>query len=189
LLYKRAVDFAENYLSPERLQHSLNTSKCAYDIARDYGVDPERAYLAGLLHDIARDFSAEQILRIATNEGIIPRKEERICPFLLHGKVGAVIVKKELGLEDQGVLDAISYHVTGRPDWTRLEQVLYLADKIEPDRDYLGVDKVRALLETGDFEEALLECLRENIIYAARTKGWIVDTNTVVIFNELARRF
>lgn len=104
-------------------------------------------------------------------------------------RVGAVIVKKELGLEDQGVLDAISYHVTGRPDWTRLEQVLYLADKIEPDRDYLGVDKVRALLETGDFEEALLECLRENIIYAARTKGWIVDTNTVVIFNELARRF
>lgn len=51
------------------------------------------------------------------------------------------------------------------------------------------MDKVRALLETGDFEEALLECLRENIIYAARTKGWIVDTNTVVIFNELARRF
>ncbi|MBP8613799.1 MAG: bis(5'-nucleosyl)-tetraphosphatase (symmetrical) YqeK [Firmicutes bacterium] len=189
MIYKRAQEFARNCLNKERFEHSLNTAQSAYDIANAYGVDPERAYLSGLLHDVARDLAPQEILRQAAKEGIIPRKEERICPFLLHGKVGAQIVKDEIGLKDQGVLNAISFHVTGRPNWTRLEQVLYLADKTEPERLYPGVGQIRSLLAEGDFEGALFECLRENIIYAAKTQGWIVDTDTVVIFNGMATRF
>jgi HD superfamily phosphohydrolase YqeK len=67
--------------------------------------------------------------------------------------------------------------------------VLYLADKTEPERLYPGVGQIRSLLAGGDFEGALFECLRENIIYAAKTQGWIVDTDTVVIFNGMATRF
>jgi len=189
LMYSHIHDFVRSRIDEERFSHSENTARYAYDIAQTHGVDPERAYLSGLLHDIARDLSPQEILRVALKEGIIPRKEERICPFLLHGKVGAQIVKREIGLLDEGVLNAISFHVTGRPNWTRLEQVLYLADKAEPERVYPGADRIRDLLKRGDFEGALFECLRENIIYAAKTQGWIVDTDTVVIFNGMATRF
>jgi predicted HD superfamily hydrolase involved in NAD metabolism len=187
LLYRQSVGLARQKLTKDRLLHSISTADCSLKIARAYGVDPDRAYLAGVLHDIARELSTEQLLRRAKEEGIILRKEERARPFLLHGKVAALIAQEEMGIKDMGVLDAISFHVTGRRNWTRLEQVLYLADKIEPTRDYPKVDFVRMLLERGDFDRALFECLRNTIIYACQTKGWIVDTETVVVFNEVAK--
>ncbi|HHY18118.1 MAG TPA: HD domain-containing protein [Firmicutes bacterium] len=187
MLYRQSVGLARQKLTKDRLLHSISTADCGWKIARAYGVDPDRAYLAGVLHDIARELSTEQLLRRAKEEGIILRKEERARPFLLHGKVAALIAQEEMGIRDRGVLDAISFHVTGRRNWTRLDQVLYLADKIEPTRDYPKVDFVRMLLEKGDFDRALFECLRNTIIYACQTKGWIVDTETVVVFNEVAK--
>jgi predicted HD superfamily hydrolase involved in NAD metabolism len=188
LLYNRGVDFARQTLTEGRFKHSIGTADCGRKMARAYGVDPDRAYLAGILHDIAREYSAEQLLRKANEKGIILRKEERARPFLLHGKVAALIAREELGVRDRGVLNAIAFHVTGRYNWTRLEQVLYLADKVEPTRNYPKVDVVRRLLEKGDFDRALFECLRNAIIYAVQTRGWIVDTETVVVFNEIAKR-
>ena len=98
-----------------------------------------------------------------------------------------VIVEKEFGIKDKGVLNAIASHVTGRRHWTKLEQIVYLADKVEPTRTYPGAGIVRELLGQGEFERALLEGLRNAITYAAQSKGWIVDTETVVVFNEIAK--
>lgn len=174
-------------LSEDRFEHSISTARYGFELGKQYGVDPERAFLAGILHDVAREFSGGYLLLQAGKEGIIPRKEEKICPFLLHGKVAASIVKKEIGIKDKGVLNAIASHVTGRRQWAKLEQVVYLADKVEPTRDYPKADTVRRLLEKDEFDCALLESLRNAIIYAAQTRGWIVDTETVVVFNEIAK--
>ncbi len=174
-------------LTEGRFRHSVGTAQYGSKLARQYGVDPDRAYLAGILHDVAREFSAGYLLRKAREEGIILRKEDKACPLLLHGKAAALMAEKEIGIKDKGVLDAIAFHVTGRSQWTRLEQIVYLADKVELTREYPRVDVVRRLLENGDFEYALFECLRNAIIYAARTEGWIVDTETVVVFNEIAK--
>ena len=97
------------------------------------------------------------------------------------------IVQKELGIKDKGVLNAIASHVVGRRRWTKLEQIVYLADKVEPTRVYPSAGIVRKLLEEGEFERALLEGLRNAIVYAAQTRGWIVDTETVVVFNEITK--
>ncbi len=187
MIFQHALQFAKTKLSKNRLEHSIGVAKCGFRLALKYGVNPERAYLAGLLHDIARDFPLEMLLLKAKKEDIIRRKEEIVCPVLLHGKISAVIARKELGIKDEGVLSAIAYHVSGRRHWTKLEQIVYLADKIEPGRNYPKVNVVRNLLEVGEFDEALLESLRNAIIYAARTRGWIVDPETVVIFNEMVQ--
>lgn len=85
--------------------------------------------------------------------------------------MAASIVEKEIGIKDKGVLDAIASHVTGRRQWAKLEQVVYLADKVEPTRDYPKADTVRRLLEKGEFDCALLESLRNAIIYAGSNPG------------------
>lgn len=187
LIYQHALEFARGMLSEDRFEHSVSTARYGFELGKQYGVDPERAFLAGILHDVAREFSGGYLLLQAGKEGIIPRKEEKICPFLLHGKVAASIVKKEIGIKDKGVLNAIASHVTGRRQWAKLEQVVYLADKVEPTRDYPKADTVRRLLEKDEFDCALLESLRNAIIYAAQTRGRIVDTETVVVFNEIAK--
>jgi predicted HD superfamily hydrolase involved in NAD metabolism len=187
LIYQRAFEFARAMLSEERFEHSLSTAKYGYRLGKQYGVDPERVYLTGLLHDVARELPASSLLLHARKQGIILRKEEKTCPFLLHGKVAAFIVRKELGIKDKGVLDGIASHIVGRRHWTKLEQIVYLADKVEPTRVYPSAGIVRKLLEEGEFERALLEGLRNAIVYAAQTRGWIVDTETVVVFNEITK--
>ncbi|HHW18239.1 MAG TPA: HD domain-containing protein [Firmicutes bacterium] len=186
-LYSIAVSFAEKMVSPQRFCHSVNVAEAAFSIARKVGVDPDRAYLAGILHDIARDFSPGELILAAREEGIILRKEERACPILLHGKVAARIVQARLGIKDEGVLLAIASHATGRPGWTRLEQVIYVADKVEPGRDYPGVEYLREALDRGDFEGALVESLRATITYVAREEKGLVDPQTVVVFNEISQ--
>lgn len=187
MIYKRAFEFAKSMLSQDRFEHSVSTAEYGYELARRYGVDPDRAYLAGLLHDVAREMPPGSLYLQARKQGIILRREERDCPLLLHGKVAVVIVEKEFGIKDKGVLNAIASHVTGRRHWTKLEQIVYLADKVEPTRTYPGAGIVRELLGQGEFERALLEGLRNAITYAAQSKGWIVDTETVVVFNEIAK--
>ena len=187
MIYRRAFEFARARLSEGRFEHSLSAAEYGHALGRQYGVDPERVYLAGLLHDVARELPAGSLLLYARKQGIILRREETTCPLLLHGKVAAYIVESELGVRDKGVLNAIASHVVGRRHWTKLEQIVYLADKVEPTRVYPGADVVRKLLEEGEFERALLESLRNAITYAAQSRGWIVDTETVVVFNEIAK--
>ena len=187
MIYRRAFEFARARLSEGRFEHSLSAAEYGHALGRQYGVDHERVYLAGLLHDVARELPAGSLLLYARKQGIILRKEEKTCPLLLHGKVAVSIVQKELGIKDKGVLNAIASHVVGRRRWTKLEQILYIADKVEPTRAYPGAGLVRGLLEEGEFERALLECLRNAIVYAAQSRGWIVDTETVVVFNENAK--
>ena len=187
MIYRRAFEFARARLSEGRFEHSLSAAEYGHALGRQYGVDPERVYLAGLLHDVARELPAGSLLLYARKQGIILRKEEKTCPLLLHGKVAVSIVQKELGIKDKGVLNAIASHVVGRRRWTKLEQILYIADKVEPTRAYPGAGLVRGLLEEGEFERALLECLRNAIVYAAQSRGWIVDTETVVVFHENAK--
>ena len=185
-LYTAITEYVRRTLTEKRFLHSISTACCGKEIALSVGVCPERAYLAGILHDIARELPDESLLRTAREKGIIPRNEEKSHPILLHGKIAALISKDELGIKDKGVL-AIAFHVAGRQGWPRLEQVVYLADKIEPLRDYPGVDGLRRLVETGRFDKALMESLRNTVIYAVQERDKIVDTETVVVFNEVTK--
>ncbi|MFB5189992.1 bis(5'-nucleosyl)-tetraphosphatase (symmetrical) YqeK [Alicyclobacillus fastidiosus] len=128
-------------LTPHRFRHVEGVVQASIDLAKQYGVCVEQAEIAAWLHDIAREWSWEK-LRVASQTIEVPPGFATI-PTLLHGPIGAHIGKTHYGIDDELVLDAVRYHTTGRPDMTALDMVLFVADAIEPGRDYAGVEDIR----------------------------------------------
>ena len=159
----RSADvFARERLSEKRYGHTLRVADTAEVLARTHGVHPPRARLAALLHDAARELSAEKFLDLVDSWDLPVGEPERESPKLLHGPVAAELARRELGLEDGEVLDAVREHTTGRPGMGPLSLVLYVSDKVEPARDYPSVERLRRLARE-DLREAAAECLRRSI--------------------------
>ncbi|QIN81760.1 HD domain-containing protein [Rubrobacter tropicus] len=156
--------FARERLSAKRYGHTLRVADTAEDLARVHGLDPYRARLAGLLHDAAREVTSEEFLDLAERWGLPIGEPERESPKLLHGPVAAELARRELGVRDEGVLDAVREHTTGRPGMGSLSLVLYVADKIEPARDYPSVGRLRGLARE-DLRAAAAESLRRSIAH------------------------
>lgn len=179
-------DHVKNVSSEARYLHSVSTATTARELARQFGSDPQRAYIAGLLHDIARELSDFDLVCEAKQHGIMISEVEDKLPMLLHGKIAAERVRF-LGIVDEEVLSAIASHVTGKRGWTRLAQIVYLADKIEPLRDYPGVDAVRELVSMGDCRGALARCLKNAVTYMKERGASSVDLETAVVLDEISK--
>ena len=120
----------------ERFHHTQGVMYTAAALAMVYGVDIERAKLAGLLHDCAKSsIPNNKKAEACDSYGIKISEFERNNPHLLHGKLGAYFAKHKYGVKDDEICSAIVYHTTGKPDMTLLEQIIFIADYIEPDRD------------------------------------------------------
>ncbi|MCL6450642.1 MAG: bis(5'-nucleosyl)-tetraphosphatase (symmetrical) YqeK [Acetobacteraceae bacterium] len=167
-------------LPPERYLHSLGTMRLARELALSYGADPEEAAVAGLVHDLARPLPAPRLLKAAADFGILIGQVERALPVLLHAPVGAELARRHLGVSSPAVLRAVSLHATLGPDPSRLDQVVYIADKAEPSRSFPGVEELRALLRAS-LERAVLRALemtlfclleRRSPIHPATLEGW-----------------
>ena len=156
--------FARDRLSPERYTHVLGVADTAEHLATLHGLDSERSRLAALLHDAARELEPEGFLRMAEEWSLPLGEPERRSPKLLHGPVAAEMAKRELGIEDKEVLEAVRVHTTGRPGMGPLALVLYVADKIEPGRDYPSVEYLRELAE-HDLRKAAAGVLRRVVAY------------------------
>ena len=129
-------------LKPKRMPHVLGTEQEAVRLVRRYGGDETQARIAALLHDCTKKLDmAEQLALCAAYDIPLDELEQRALK-LLHSKTGAAVARRVFGVED-AVYDAIWYHTTGKPDMTRLEKILYLADYIEPSRDFPGVEELR----------------------------------------------
>lgn len=157
-----------DFLTEQRMAHSLGCEGEAVSLARRWGEDPEKAATAGILHDITKKLSYDEQLKLCEKYGIILESGERDAPKLLHARTGAALARDLFGVPDD-VYDAIRWHTTGKADMTLLEKILYLADYIEPTRDFPGVDGLRKLAyEDIDAAMALgLEMSLEDI----RAKG------------------
>lgn len=138
------IDRISQQLRPKRFQHVLRVEQTALELAGPNHVDLERASIAGLVHDYAKQRpDADFIAAI---------KDYQLNPELLHygnaiwhGVVGAELIKRELHIYDEDILNAVRHHTTGAVYMTPLEQVVYMADYIEPARDFPGVDEARAI--------------------------------------------
>jgi len=181
-----AWSLARRHLSEGRLLHTEGTVRAALALAPAFGANPQKAAVAAVLHDIVRDETPDELVRLARAKGIIVRTEDERNPVLLHGRVAAAIAR-ESGIADPCVLVAIESHVTGRRGWTGLEQALYLADKVEETRDYPGVHIVRDLVGRGKVREALREALKNAIKHSLDSIPSFVDPETVVVFNEVSQ--
>ncbi len=162
-----AEDYARERLSEKRYAHTLRVADTAESLAELHGLDPKKAHLAALLHDSAREVNQEELLRIAQERGIAMSDFEREQPILLHGPVAAELARKELGVEDEEVLEALRAHTTGEPGMGALALALYVADKIEPGRDQPGVEDLRNLA-LKDLREAAAATLRDSVSYNER---------------------
>jgi predicted HD superfamily hydrolase involved in NAD metabolism len=164
VLLEAADAFARKRLSEKRYGHTLRVADTAERLAQVHGLDPARVRLAALLHDSARETEPEEFLRLAEGWDLHVGEPERQSPKLLHGPVAAELVRRELGVEDEEVLGAIRAHTVGEPAMGPLALTLYVADKIEPARDYPSVEKLRRLA-SEDLREAATEALRRVIAH------------------------
>ena len=130
----------------KRFVHSVavaNTSMC---LAARYGVDLEKAYVAGLLHDNAKCINYELQITMCKEMSVELSEFEIKNPYLIHGKLGACLLKKDFGIDDRAMSEAIKWHTTGKPSMNKLESIVFIADYIEPMRHKTpNIDEVRRL--------------------------------------------
>ena len=134
---------ALSYLKPKRMPHVLGTEQEAVRLARQYGADETQARIAALLHDCTKKLDMDRQLTLCRQYGIPLDDLEQHALKLLHAKTGAAIARDVFGVDD-AVYRAIYWHTTGHADMTLLEKIIYLADYIEPSRDFPGVNDLRA---------------------------------------------
>ena len=174
----------EKRLKPSRFRHSLGVAETAVKLAKRFGADEERARVAGLLHDCAREFRNEDMVKEAEKRGIAIGEVERSMPLLLHADIGAVRVRELYGVEDAAISQAIARHTVGGPAMTGLDKIIWYADMIEPGRDFPGVDKLRELGGTASLDAMLLAGLSHSIVFVVE-KGHLIHPATVLARNEI----
>ncbi len=128
-------------LGDKRYNHTIQTTETAMKLAEIYGCDVEKVEIAGLLHDCARGLESEEQLIMLEGTDFYTALSE--VPKILHGPCGAILAEKDFGIEDRDILNAIANHTCGRPDMSLLEKIIFVADAIEPGRDFPGVEKLR----------------------------------------------
>jgi len=166
-------------LKGSRYIHTLGVEYTSVCLAMKYGEDLEKAELAGLLHDCAKQLPEKKLIKICREHGEKISKMEFQQPFLLHGKAGACLAKDKFGIEDESVLNAIRYHTTGRPDMSLLEKIVFVADYIEPNRK--KADNLAELrrLAFEDLDETVLLILEQTLDYLEKT-GKEIDRHTIM---------
>ncbi len=130
----------------KRVPHVIGCSDTAERLALKYGADPTDAKRAGILHDVTKALNSQEQLKLCDHYAMILDNFERLNPKLLHAKTGAVIAERIFG-ENPAVCDAIRWHTTGKANMSVLEKIIYLADYMEPNRSFEGVEELRRLTE------------------------------------------
>lgn len=158
-------------LDEDRYTHTLGVMYTSAALAMRYGVDLEKAQVAGLLHDCAKCIPNEKKLKMCEKYNIPITRVENNAPFLLHSKLGAYLAKEKYGVQDEEILQAIVWHTTGKPDMTLLEEIVFLADYIEPMR--WKAENLEEIRRTAfvDLDLAVYMTLRDTLHYLETGPG------------------
>jgi predicted HD superfamily hydrolase involved in NAD metabolism len=178
----KALAIIKHHLPEKRFIHTLGVLETAILLAEKYGANRKKAELAAIFHDYAKYRPVTEMRSIVSEQ----KMSHTLLTYgreLLHAPVGAYLVKKEVGIEDEEVLDGIRFHTTGRANMTLLEKIIYLADYIEPNRSFIGVEEVR-LLAKNDLDEALLTAISNTIQFLVK-KQQPVFPDTLAAYNHL----
>lgn len=177
----------EKKLNPSRYEHSLSVSYTCVALAMRYGEDLDKAELAGLLHDCARQYESEEIYQRCLSKGIEVTKDEEKSKILLHAKYGSYMAKHKYHVSDPEILSAIEFHTTGKPDMSLLEKIVYIADYIEPRRyKAKNLDQMRKLAFI-DIDQALYEIMTGILEYLDESNAQ-VDGMTVKACKYYSRK-
>lgn len=180
-MYEEIKETLKKTLSNRRYTHSLGVADEARRLASLYGADEDKAYLAGLLHDCAketnepvkrcRDLSVELDDIMKLNKGLI------------HGPLGAEIARLDFGINDEEILGAIRWHTVGKTGMTLLEKIIYIADMTEENRDFDGVEELRKAV-SSDLDAAILLSITQHLKVLEK-RGATIHPNTILLRNDL----
>lgn len=184
---ERNAEFLEEIkkrLTEPRFIHSINVADEAKNLAKKYGADPEKAYTAGLLHDILKDTPKKDLLNLLTVDYCVPLSPvELLNNKLWHAIAGSLFIEKELNVTDKDIISAVRYHTTAKPDMNPLEKVVYIADFISADRTYDGVDRMREKTAIS-LDLAMREGLQFSIIKLV-TAEKAIHPDSVNAYNQI----
>lgn len=175
--------FIKEKLKPERYRHSIGVMETARELAVRYGEDPDRARLAGILHDCGRQYGREESLRLMDALGYVPHDVERHNPMLLHGRIGAILARERFAVADDGILSAIACHTTGKTGMSLLDKIIYIADYIEPNRNGDWVYPMRAMA-FKDLDSCLVMCADSTLTFEMK-KGNPIHPDTIRMRNAI----
>ncbi|MBB5336464.1 bis(5'-nucleosyl)-tetraphosphatase (symmetrical) YqeK [Pectinatus brassicae] len=182
--YIDIVKTLKNTLKESRYIHSLSVSDTAIELAQRFNVDEQRAKLAGILHDCAREIPTSSLIEVAQKRQIKIGLIEEHQPILLHARLGAIMAQEKYGIDDNDILDAIRLHTTGSADMTDLAKIIYLADMIEPHRQYESVNRLRDLIKTSDLDTIMLNAFNDSLAFILQ-RGLMIHPQTILARNTL----
>lgn len=185
--YHEIVVILSRELRPARFRHSRDVCQTAVRLAERWNADIEKARLAGILHDCARNLKGPDLLKTAQEYGLMPNRLELMQPALIHAPLGALIAENRFGVKDADILQAIRRHTTGAPQMTILDKIIYLADCIEPGRSFPGAERIRDYA-AKNLDQALLAAYEHSIQYVVANNG-LLHPNTVEGRNFLLMEF
>lgn len=183
--YTKILEWLKNNLNEKRYIHTLGTADCTKELAKQFKLNQDKAYLAGLLHDCAKCFPNEKLLDII-HKHLDVEECEMLNYKTLHAPVSAYIAETEFKITDKEILSAIRWHTLGKLDMTDFEKIVFIADKIEPNtRDEEYSAKIRNLLsEENGLNKALLKCYKETIKSLVK-RDLKICLLTIKIYNKL----
>lgn len=158
-------------LSEHRYIHSIGVMEKAEELALYYGLDSKKARLIGLAHDIAKQMTVEEIKNYIEEYDLELDEVERLNTSLIHAKIGADICEREYDFDEQ-MVNAVKYHTTGNPEMDMMAKIIFMADKIEENRNYIGIER-RRKLTLEDIDEAIIETINYTTQYCIETNELI----------------
>ncbi|MBR4411655.1 MAG: bis(5'-nucleosyl)-tetraphosphatase (symmetrical) YqeK [Firmicutes bacterium] len=174
-------EYIEKNFSEKRKIHTEGVRQTAMKLAEKFGEGRpelvEKAELAALYHDMYRGVPVD-VLNYYVKHLDLDEKRYKDNANLAHGKIAAIVIQRDFDEKDQDIINAVSYHTTGRPEMSLLEKIIYIADAVEPNRSYPGVQSLRQTLEY-DLDKAVLQSLTNTINYVRSEKKFL-DEDTVL---------
>ena len=167
-------------LSEKRWTHTKNVKKMAVKLAKQWGADPEKAAVAAILHDSAKELPKSELLQIFADNAIIAENAPARPSPVWHGIAAAILAETQWGVTDPEILSAIRCHTTGKLNMTKLDKIIYLADMTSAERDWPGVEDLRKL-EMQDLDRALCDALKRSIDFVEE-KGGTLDPESVAAY-------
>ncbi len=185
-MYEEIIEDMRGRISPKRFAHILGVARAAMALADRYGEPVEQAYVAGLLHDCAKELPLSTMQQLVDEAGIRVDRELYRNGALLHGVAGAVMATDRYGVTDPDILEAIRVHTTGKLSMSQLDKIIFLADYIEETRDFPGVDELRRLA-FQDLDRAVLAGY-DNTIRHLLDQGIPIYFKTILGRNDMVRQ-
>ncbi|MFW6035878.1 MAG: bis(5'-nucleosyl)-tetraphosphatase (symmetrical) YqeK [Halothermotrichaceae bacterium] len=175
-------------LSEKRYKHCLGVAETAEKLALKQNIAKKKAYIAGLLHDCAKDITIKKIKKYCQQSTWTIDEDEWSMKKLLHAPASAYLAQEEYGIYDKDILSAIRYHTIGATDMSNLSKIIFIADFIEPNRNFNDVIELRKDIEKNIDIDYVLIKICDNIIRYNVSKRRLIHPNTIQLRNSCLRR-